>query len=62
MTFHYQSAEEIGKSYRSSDITPTEVTESFLGRIEQLDGELLTYATVMRDHALEDAEAATRMF
>jgi len=62
MTFHYQSAEEIGKSYRSSDISPTEVTESFLARIEQLDGELLSYATVMRDQALEDAEAATRMF
>ena len=61
MTFHYQSAEEIGKSYRSSDITPTEVTESFLARIEQLDGELLSYATVMRDQALEDAEAATTM-
>ena len=61
MTFHYQSAEEIGKNYRSSDITPTEVTESFLARIEQLDGELLSYATVMRDQALEDAEAATTM-
>ena len=61
MTFHYQSAEEIGKSYRSSDITPTEVTESFLARIEQLDGELLSYATVTRDQALEDAEAATTM-
>ena len=61
MTFHYQSAEEIGLAYRTSDITPIDVTESLLSRIEQIDGELLSYATVMRDQALEEAEAATRM-
>ena len=61
MTFHYQSAEEIGQAYRTSDITPIDVAESLLSRIEQIDGELLSYATVMRDQALEEAEAATRM-
>ena len=61
MTFHYQSAEEIGQAYRTSDVTPIDVTESLLSRIEQIDRELLSYATVMRDQALEEAEAATRM-
>ena len=48
MTFHYQSAEEIGQAYRTSDVTPIDVTESLLSRIEQIDRELLSYATVMR--------------
>ena len=61
MTFHYQSAEEIGQAYRTSDVTPIDVTESLLSRIEQIDRELLSYATVMKDQALEEAEVATRM-
>jgi aspartyl-tRNA(Asn)/glutamyl-tRNA(Gln) amidotransferase subunit A len=49
-----QAAEEI----RSGLITPTELLAETLERIDQLDGDIQAFVTVMREQAYEDAEKA----
>ena len=53
---HYQNIQEITDSYSSGEQTPTTITEHFLNRIDALDSTYLSYATVMGDEALKQAE------
>ena len=53
---HYQSIQEIQDSYKNKTETPVSVTEHFLKRIESLDPDLKSYATVMSESALKQAE------
>ncbi|HEY3186514.1 MAG TPA: Asp-tRNA(Asn)/Glu-tRNA(Gln) amidotransferase subunit GatA, partial [Solirubrobacteraceae bacterium] len=49
---------ELTAAYRRRETTPTEATEAYLARIEQLDGTVGAYLTVTRDHARAAAAAA----
>jgi amidase len=55
---HYQTITELSGLIKSREISPVEVTEAQLARIEALDGKLKSYATVMADQAMAEARAA----
>ena len=55
---HYQTISEVGDRLRSRELSSVELTTAILERIEALDGELKSYATVMADSALASARAA----
>ena len=54
----FRTITEIAKLIKSKEISPVELTDDMLSRIDQLDGRLKSYATVMADHAIEAAKAA----
>jgi aspartyl-tRNA(Asn)/glutamyl-tRNA(Gln) amidotransferase subunit A len=53
---------ELGRKYRSGEISPVEVTSAVLDRIERLNAELNVYVTVMTDSAMAAARAAEQYF
>ena len=53
---HYLSIDQIKQLYETKEITPLEVTEFMFDRIDSLDSELLSYATLMKDSALKTAQ------
>ena len=55
---HYASLVEVAHLIESKEMSPVELTQAMLDRIEQLDGQLKSFATVMADHALASARAA----
>ncbi len=55
---HYQTISEVGDRLRSRELSPVELTQAILERIEALDGDLKSYATVMADSALASARTA----
>ena len=55
---HYQTIAEVGALLSSRELSPVELTQAILDRIEALDGDLKSYATVMADSALASARAA----
>ena len=55
---HYVGLLEMAQLIESKQISPVELTKSILDRIDQLDGQLKSFATVMVDDALEAARAA----
>lgn len=57
---HYLGLIEIGQQIQAKKLSPVEVTKAMLGRIEQLDGKLKSYAYVMGEAALAEAAAARR--
>ena len=57
---HYQTITELGQRLRSRELSSVEATTAILDRIEALDGQLKSYATVMADSALASARAAER--
>ena len=56
----YLGLVEVGQKIQAKELSPVEVTKTMLGRIEQLDGKLKSYAYVMADSALADAAAAEK--
>lgn len=54
------SVAELGAGYRDDSYTPLEVTESFLDRVDQFDGQLHAFIAVTRDLALAQAAEAGR--
>ncbi len=56
----YQSIQQAADDIRSGLVTPGELVEECFERIEQLDGEIKAFVTVMREEALRDAEQAER--
>ena len=54
----YLELHELSLSIRNRDISATEATHDLLERIEALDGELHSYASVVADNALADAARA----
>jgi aspartyl-tRNA(Asn)/glutamyl-tRNA(Gln) amidotransferase subunit A len=56
----YQSIREVAEELHSGLITPTELVQETLESIEERDGEIQAYITVMRDEALQAAEQAER--
>ncbi len=55
---HYNSITQLAGLLESRQLSPVEVTHALLQRIEQLDGRLTSYATVMAEHALAAAKNA----
>ena len=55
---HYQTIAEVGGRLQSRELSPVELTSAILGRIEALDGDLKSYATLMADSALASARTA----
>ena len=54
----YLSATELSRMVQSKDVSPVEVTEAYLERIDRLDFKFNSYLTVCRGQALEQARAA----
>jgi aspartyl-tRNA(Asn)/glutamyl-tRNA(Gln) amidotransferase subunit A len=52
------SAAETAAAIAAKQISPVDVVEAYLSRIERLDGQLHAYITVLRDHALAAARQA----
>ncbi len=57
---YYRSLAEVARLIETKEISPIELTQMMLDRIESLDVRLHSYATVMADHALAAARAAER--
>ncbi|HIF72756.1 MAG TPA: amidase [Dehalococcoidia bacterium] len=55
---HFKTISELAPLIETGDISPVELAQSQLDRIDELDGTLKTYATVTADLALEQARQA----
>ena len=55
---HFKTITELAEGIASKHLSPIDITTAMLARIEQLDGELKSYATVMAEHALAAAQKA----
>jgi amidase len=55
---HYSSLRDVARRIQSKEISPVELTTRMLDRIVKVDPKLKSYATVMRDQALEAAKRA----
>lgn len=54
----FRSALELAQDIRDKKLSPVEITQTVLQRIEALDGKLNAYCTSMAEQALERAQAA----
>ena len=54
----YLSAAELSRLLKSREVSPVEATESYLERIDQVDGKLNSYITVCEHEALQAAREA----
>jgi amidase len=54
----FRSATELAALIRAKEVSPVELVETYLGRIEKLDDQLNSYVTVAGDQALESARRA----
>ncbi len=57
---HFQSITELAPHIEAGDISPVELTTAQLARIEQLDPQIRSYATVMTEVAMSQARQAER--
>ena len=58
--FHYLGLVEIGQKLQAKELSSVEITKALLGRIDELDGKLRSFAYVMADSALAQAAAAEK--
>lgn len=56
--FTYLNAAELAPKIKSGEVSPVEVTQQFLDRIDEKDGTIKSYITVTHDKALEQAKKA----
>ena len=57
---HYMTITELATLIEARELSPVEVTNAMLDRIDTEDGHLKSYATVMSDHAVASAQRAER--
>ena len=57
---HYLSLREVARLIETKEISPVEVTQIILDRIDALDVRLHSYATVMADRAMAAAQSAEK--
>ena len=55
---HYQSLLDVSRQIGNGEVSPVELTDAMLARIEAVDGELKSYALVTPERARADAQAA----
>ncbi|HXG30456.1 MAG TPA: Asp-tRNA(Asn)/Glu-tRNA(Gln) amidotransferase subunit GatA [Thermodesulfobacteriota bacterium] len=60
MELPFLTIREVSELIRKGEISPVELTESVLRRIEEVDGRLNSYITVLSDHALRSAREAEK--
>ena len=58
--FHFRTITEIAEGIASKQLSPVDVTTAMLERIERLDGQLKSFATVMTEQAMAAAQEAER--
>ena len=58
--FHFKPITEIAEEIASKQLSPVDVATAMLQRIDALDGQLKSYATVMAEHAMAAAQKAER--
>ena len=58
--FTLKTITEIADEIVSKQLSPVDVTSAMLERIDQLDGQLKSYATVIAEQAMAAAQAAER--
>lgn len=56
---HWLTATDLGRRIAAGEISPVEVTEAMLARIERLDPELHAYTVALADRAVAQAKQAT---
>ena len=57
---HYQNIDSLGRAYRTHELSPIEVINHFLKRINEIDSQLKSYAAIMSDSAKKSAEELTK--
>ncbi len=57
---HYKTIAEVAALIQARELSPVELANATLDRIDALDGRLMSYATVMSDHAIAAARRAER--
>ena len=55
---HFKTITEVSELIKEKHISPVEVTTTILDRIDQIDSNLKSYATIMADHAIAAAQKA----
>jgi amidase len=55
---HYQTITQLAPRLQSGDLLSSDLTRQILDRIDQLDGDLKAYATIMADQAIAAADGA----
>ena len=55
---HFKTIRVIADQIRIGEISPIELTNYMLDRINTCDGQLKSYATIMADNALKEAKFA----
>jgi aspartyl-tRNA(Asn)/glutamyl-tRNA(Gln) amidotransferase subunit A len=55
---HYQTITELARSIRQGEVSPVELTEHYLARIEALEAKLNAYRLVCSDRAIDEARVA----
>ena len=53
---HMLSAVEIGKKFLQGEVSAVEITQTFLDRIQKLDGQIGAFLTVLDQRVLEKAK------
>lgn len=56
----FQSISELAAVIKTRQVSPVEITTGFLERIQQVDGRLNSYITMVADQALQQASEAER--
>ena len=57
---HFRTITEVAEAIASKQVSPVEITAAMLQRIDELDGRLKSYATVMADSAMAAAQKAAQ--
>ncbi|MCY4653616.1 MAG: amidase family protein, partial [Dehalococcoidia bacterium] len=57
---HYMTIADLAALIKTRELSPVEVTNAMLDRIDAEDGHLKSYATLMADHAVASAQKAER--
>ena len=57
---HFRTITEVAEAIASKEVSPVEIAAAMLQRIDELDGRLKSYATVMADSAMAAAQKAAQ--
>jgi amidase len=57
-SMHYESIFTLGRLFQAKQLSPVELTRAMLDRIDQIDGRLNAFATVMEEDAMAAAKKA----
>ena len=57
---HFKTITQLAELLKSKQLSPVELTEKSLERIEELDARFKSYATVLADHAQAAAQNAEK--